>query len=219
MADRKFNPKNSGYVEVSERIADFRAAHPEGSLQSEVIRWPGEGYAFIVVKAYAYRSPSDERPGIGHAAEPFPGRTPYTNESELMNAETSAWGRAIVAVGASDSRRGVASANELRNRNTAPTPVGAGSQPTYAQDAAGTPATGSGVAQHAPGRPAPALSPEGGNLTATAPPPSGSLLALQDEAVDKFGNKQAVLREAHRRYKVPTFDQITAEQLREMLLV
>jgi hypothetical protein len=32
-----------------------------------------------------------------------------------MNAETSAWGRAIIAVGASDAKR-VASANEVRNR-------------------------------------------------------------------------------------------------------
>jgi hypothetical protein len=34
-----------------------------------------------------------------------------------MNAETSAWGRAIIAVGASDAKR-VASANEVRNRQT-----------------------------------------------------------------------------------------------------
>jgi hypothetical protein len=33
-----------------------------------------------------------------------------------MNAETSAWGRAIIAVGAADSRKGIASAEEVRNR-------------------------------------------------------------------------------------------------------
>jgi hypothetical protein len=50
------------------------------------------------------------------AWEVFPGRTPYTRGSELQNAETSAWGRAIIAVGASDSKRGIASREEVRNR-------------------------------------------------------------------------------------------------------
>ena len=51
------------------------------------------------------------------AFEPFPGRTPYTRGSELQNAETSAWGRAIVAALAADTNRaGVASADEVRNR-------------------------------------------------------------------------------------------------------
>ncbi len=76
---------------------------------------PGED-CFIVYAAAAYRTPDDPRPGIGVAWEPFPGRTPYTAASELMNAETSAWGRAILAVLASDSRKGVASREEVRNR-------------------------------------------------------------------------------------------------------
>jgi hypothetical protein len=46
----------------------------------------------------------------------FPGRTPYTKGSELQNAETSAWGRAIVAVGAADTKKGIASSEEVRNR-------------------------------------------------------------------------------------------------------
>jgi hypothetical protein len=33
-----------------------------------------------------------------------------------MNAETSAWGRAIIALGASDSKAGIASREEVRNR-------------------------------------------------------------------------------------------------------
>jgi hypothetical protein len=70
----------------------------------------------IVYVAAAYRTPDDPRPGIGVAWEPFPGRTPYTLGSELMNAETSAWGRAIIATLASDSKRGVSSREEVRNR-------------------------------------------------------------------------------------------------------
>ena len=42
--------------------------------------------------------------------------TPYTKNSELQNAETSAWGRAIVAVLAADTRKGVASRSEVEAR-------------------------------------------------------------------------------------------------------
>jgi hypothetical protein len=118
------------YVDVAERIAIFRQQYPEGSLQPADIAQPyrietikgfdknGNEIAqtFIVYAAAAYRTPLDERPGIGLAYEIFPGRTPYTRGSELMNAETSAWGRAIIAVGAADSRAGIASQQEVRNR-------------------------------------------------------------------------------------------------------
>jgi hypothetical protein len=113
-------PDLSDYKEVSERIADFRNAHPDGSLQSEVIPSPVDG--FVVVKGYAYRSPDDPRPGTGLAWEPVPGKTTFTKDSELQNAETSAWGRAIIAVGASDASK-VASANEVRNRREAKEPT------------------------------------------------------------------------------------------------
>jgi hypothetical protein len=108
------------YVDVAARIAEFRKKHPEGSLQPvdplQPFRVETIGdKTFIVVVAAAYRSPDDVRPGIGMAYEPWPGRTPYTKDSELMNAETSAWGRAIVAVLASDTKR-IASAEEVRNR-------------------------------------------------------------------------------------------------------
>ena len=103
----------SGYKEVAERIQDFRKQYPEGSLQSEIVPSPFDG--FIIVKAYAYRTADDPRPGVGLAWEVVPGATPYTRNSELQNAETSAWGRAIIAVGASDAQK-VASANEVRNR-------------------------------------------------------------------------------------------------------
>jgi hypothetical protein len=105
------------YVEVSERIAEFREKHPDGSLQAEIVPSPVEG--FVVVKAYAYRTPDDQRPGVGLAWEPVPGKTNFTRDSELMNAETSAWGRALIAVGAADAKRGIASANEVRNRQAA----------------------------------------------------------------------------------------------------
>lgn len=115
-------PAPPDYKSVVERIADFKAKHPEGCLRLadpsvpyrvEVI----DGHAFVVVVAAAYRSPDDPMPGIGIAWEPFPGPTNFTRDSELQNAETSAWGRAIVAVLASESKS-VASRDEVDNRGS-----------------------------------------------------------------------------------------------------
>ncbi|MBA9003699.1 hypothetical protein [Thermomonospora cellulosilytica] len=117
----RFNPEDTGYIDVASRLVEFRTKHPEGSLQPANPDQPyrlerfGE-QAFVVYVAAAYRTPDDPRPGIGVAWEPFPGRTPYTRNSELMNAETSAWGRAILAALAADSKKGIASAEEVRNR-------------------------------------------------------------------------------------------------------
>ena len=100
----------SDYVDVAERIRIFKAEFPEGSLQSEVEFVEGG----VLCKARAYRTPDDLRAGVGHAFEPIPGKTPYTKDSEVMNAETSAWGRAIVALGFETKK--IASADEVRNR-------------------------------------------------------------------------------------------------------
>ncbi len=109
-----------GYVDVAERLRLFRERHPEGSLQPwnpdrpfQVVE--ADSRTFIVCVEAAYRTPDDPRPGVGVAWEPLPGKTPYTRDSELMNAQTSAWGRAIVAVLAADTKK-IASAQEVRNR-------------------------------------------------------------------------------------------------------
>lgn len=121
----EYNDRLADYVYVAERIQTFREKHPEGSLQPANPANPydiihiGEK-TFIVYVAAAYRTPDDPRPGIGIAYEPFPGLTPYTKNSELMVAETSAWGRAIVASLAADSKK-IASRDEVVNRQTQPT--------------------------------------------------------------------------------------------------
>jgi hypothetical protein len=102
------------YVEVSERIRQFVEQYPAGSLQADWGMVDRDGEQWLAVKAYAYRTADDPRPGIGHAWEPIPGRTPYTKGSELMNGETSAWGRALAAIGIAVNR-GIASANEVRS--------------------------------------------------------------------------------------------------------
>jgi hypothetical protein len=108
-----------GYVEVKDRIKRFYELYPTGRIQSEIV--PGMstiqeviveeiektrdgvtkvslkpyGVGYVVVKAYAYRTPDDPLPATGHSGMFFPGATDYTRNSELENAETSAWGRAL----------------------------------------------------------------------------------------------------------------------------
>lgn len=118
MSEQKFA---MDYNDVAARLVEFRTKHPEGSLQPADVAQPFQvvelgDQTYIVVVAAAYRNPDDQRPGVGMAYELFPGRTPYTRGSELQNAETSAWGRAIVAALAADTKKGVASAEEVRNR-------------------------------------------------------------------------------------------------------
>jgi hypothetical protein len=109
------------YIDVATRIVEFRTKHPEGSLQPADPARPFtvetiDGKQAFVVVAAAYRSPDDQRPGIGMAYESVPGSTSFTRGSELQNAETAAWGRAIVAALAADTKTGVASSEEVRNR-------------------------------------------------------------------------------------------------------
>jgi hypothetical protein len=105
------------YVDVAERIREFKKLFPAGSLQRVEMQFVNiGGKDFVVYTAAAFRSPDDERPGIGTAWEPIPGKTPYTKDSEVMVAETSAWGRAIVAALAGETKR-IASADEVRNRS------------------------------------------------------------------------------------------------------
>lgn len=99
------------YIEVAERLAEFYELYPDGSLQGSWT-WEQDG-ALIVYRAEAYRTPDDPRPGVGYAQEHVPGKTPYTRGSELMNAETSAWGRAMAALGIA-TKRGIATGHEVR---------------------------------------------------------------------------------------------------------
>lgn len=109
-----------GYVDVAERIREFRAKYPNGCLRPFNPAEPFKvmeigGREFIVYTAAAFRSPEDTLPAVAVAAELAVGKTNFTRESEVMNAETSAWGRAIVALLVADTQR-IASLEEVRNR-------------------------------------------------------------------------------------------------------
>jgi hypothetical protein len=111
------------YIEVSERIQKFYERYPDGSLQGSW-EWLDDSHTVIVYRAEAYRIADDVRPGVGYASEPYPGLSNFTRNSEIMNAETSAWGRAIASLGIA-VHRGIASAQEVRaaQRGTDVTPV------------------------------------------------------------------------------------------------
>jgi hypothetical protein len=111
---------NDDYVDVAERLRLFKAAYPTGCLRPANPEQPFTvqeigGREFIVYVAAAYRTPDDPMPAIAVAAEPAVGKTNFTRDSEVMNAETSAWGRAILAALAADSKK-IASLDEVRNR-------------------------------------------------------------------------------------------------------
>jgi hypothetical protein len=103
----------SGYEEVPDRIARFIEKYPEGRLTGEHKLIEVAGGTFVEYVAYAYRHATDETPGRGVTWEPYPGTTPYTKNSEVENAETSAWGRALAAIGFTGKK--IATAEEVAN--------------------------------------------------------------------------------------------------------
>ena len=100
------------YVTVAERVVAFYDKYPDGSLQAELLELNEQR---VVVRAYAYRTADDGRPGIAHSSLTIPGATPYTRGSEIENAETSAIGRAIAMLGF-EVKRGIASQDEVRGK-------------------------------------------------------------------------------------------------------
>jgi hypothetical protein len=105
------------YIDVASRIVEFRGKYPDGSLQQIDLQFVNvAGKDWVVYTAGAYRTPDDIRPGVGTAWEPVPGATNFTKNSEVQNAETAAWGRAMVAALAVDTKKGIASQEEVRNR-------------------------------------------------------------------------------------------------------
>jgi hypothetical protein len=110
----------SNYVDVATRIKQLRDKHPEAVLRPFDPANPFKiveigGREFIVYTAACFRSPDDNCPAVAVAAEPVIGASSFTRNSEVMNAETSAWGRAIMACLAVDEPH-IASRDEVINR-------------------------------------------------------------------------------------------------------
>lgn len=111
------------YVDVAERISLFYAKFPDGRLVADGEPYVMElgatqdalGRQYVVYRALAYRTPDDALPAPGTAWEPWPGPTQFTKDSELMNAETAAIGRAIVMAGIPSKK--IASQEEVQARS------------------------------------------------------------------------------------------------------
>lgn len=97
----KFDDRLAGYVEVKDRIRMFYDAFPDGRLVTAKVKVTDkpDGVPRVWVHAMAFRTADDPAPADGWSWMILPGSTPYTRGSEIENTETSAWGRAIGALG------------------------------------------------------------------------------------------------------------------------
>ena len=104
------------YVDVPARLKMLAEKYPDVRIVEHEPRIIVIGdKTFLQVKVQAWRTPDDQHAAIAYCWEPFPGDTPYTRDSEQMNAATSALGRlcAIMLPGAFAKQ---ASANEVLHR-------------------------------------------------------------------------------------------------------
>jgi hypothetical protein len=115
MPDKTFDLGD--YVTVPERIALFYELFGQGRLVTTDVRLTTEpdGKPRVMVEAAAYRTPDDPLPGRGWSWMLLPGTSNFTRGSELENAETSAWGRAIAALGILTAG-GIASNQEVASK-------------------------------------------------------------------------------------------------------
>jgi hypothetical protein len=128
------------YVDVPHRLKMLADKFPDVRIvESEPrIRQVGDR-TFIEVRVTAWRTPDDQHPAIAYCWEPFPGDTPYTRDSEQMNAASSAYGR-LVAIMLPGAFAKLASANEVFHRAgppakpTGPVPVVGGGRDPFDEE-------------------------------------------------------------------------------------
>lgn len=104
------------YVDVPTRLKLALEKWPELRVQETgyTVETFGQN-TVLICEVRVWRDPADQFPSIASAAEPLPGKTPYTKDSELMVGMTSALGRALgyMGIGLTSS---IASKNEVEAR-------------------------------------------------------------------------------------------------------
>ena len=135
------------YVDVPTRLAEAYKRWPNLRIQetvNETVTMP-DGSCFIRCTVTVWRDETDTLPAIATAAEPYPGKTPYTKNSEFMVGMTSALGRALGYMGCGVNKS-IASRNEIEARQNPDDPgeVIAPRGRAVAGSAAGHPAAPSG---------------------------------------------------------------------------
>jgi hypothetical protein len=117
-----FNIDN--YVDVPTRLVEALNKYPNLRIQetaAEVVTMP-DGSTFYRCTVTVWRDETDPIPAIATAAEPYPGKTPYTKNSEFMVGMTSALGRALGYMGFGVNKS-IASKNEVLARQTPDQPA------------------------------------------------------------------------------------------------
>lgn len=103
-----------GYVDVRHRLELALLKFPDlRVVENEPELIPIGERVYIQCAVTVYRDHDDPQPMRAYCWEVFPGRTPYTKDSEQMNGATSALGRALGYMGFG-IKAGLASANEVR---------------------------------------------------------------------------------------------------------
>lgn len=102
------------YVGVHERVDQFLAKFPDGRIQTKIAHL---SETLVVMQATVYRDAADTTPCIAHSQLGIPGKTNFTRDSEVENAETSAVGRALAFMGF-ETKKGIASREEVASRGS-----------------------------------------------------------------------------------------------------
>jgi len=121
----------TNYVDVPTRFAMALERWPELRIienRPEVVTVGDK--TFIAVTVQAWRTPDDPISCQATAWEPIPGLTPFTRNSEMMNASTSALGRVLGFMMSFGPK--MASAEEVRNRQETSAPATLVKQPQNA---------------------------------------------------------------------------------------
>lgn len=106
-------PAPADYVDVATRLEEAYRRWPNMRITEHTPRVVELAAAtFIEVAVTIYREPEDPRPCSACAWERYPGKTAFTRDSEMMNASTSAVGRALGLMGVL-AHRSIASADEV----------------------------------------------------------------------------------------------------------
>ena len=107
----------SNYTTVHERIIQFYEKYPNGIISTHPAKVIEIGSAlFISVVAEVTLDKNEPLTTIiAEAWEPYPGKTPYTKDSEQLNGATSSIGKALAQLGIG-IRAGMASTDEVQHR-------------------------------------------------------------------------------------------------------
>lgn len=88
------------YVDVPSRLRMALADHPDLRVVEDLPQIITIGdRIYLQASVTVFRGPDDPIPTSGIAWEPWPGKTSFTRDSEMMNAATSALGRALGYMG------------------------------------------------------------------------------------------------------------------------